>query len=1077
MKQQVGFIANLKLPASHSIVSQALTSLGCMEHRGACSADDVSGDGSGVMTEVPWKLLAASAPEFASIKPEEAGVGMLFLPNDDAAEAEAKAILEGVVAAEGRCRVVGWRKVPVDSSIVGRLARATEPRAWQVVLEPVAGAGTLKGDELERELFLLRKLVEKAAKAKGGALAADFYVCTLSCRTITYKGMLQSSALGPYYLDLQDPRFESRFAIYHRRFSTNTTPKWPLAQPMRVLGHNGEINTLQGNLNWVASRQDSLRAPVWEGREGDLLPLCDATASDSANLDRVAELMVRSGADSRLALMALVPEAYRNHPDLVRNYPEVEAFYEYYEGLQEGWDGPALLVFSDGARVGARLDRNGLRPARWWLTKDGTVYVASEVGVLNDALTNAGNVVRKGRLGPGQMVCADLATGTFQENTEIAKAVAATAPYADWLSSSTRLEDLGASSFLEEPSLSPSDAVRLQASHGMSAEDAAMVVEAMAAQGVEPTYCMGDDIPLAVLSARPHPLADYFKQRFAQVTNPPIDPLREGLVMSLEMRLGRRGNLLQPGPDAYRQVLLKSPILLENELRAVATATGLGVETFSLHYDASSQSLEQALASLCDRAEKTVRAGKGEVLVLSDRQADPGEWDPKRPPVPALLAVGAVHHHLIKAGLRTETSIVAETAQCFSTHHAALLVGYGELLFCFLLGFFLFFFFFRARKKRGSETKRKNSKKKLEKKKNSHEKTTLSFLLPPLSNHRRPRRLPLPRLRDRPPVARLPAHRRARQGGQGPRRLGRQGPGELQKGRREGPAQDPLQDGHLAAVVLPRGADLRGVRPGPRRRRRGLQGVGLPRRGHDAGGPVPRGRGLLGEGLPGRRRRAAADQAGGLRVYPVEAERGAPRQQPGDGQAAAQGDRLVVVFFLERERKKKVFFFSFFFHRAKNKTKQNSPFFFLDLSFPLPLFSPNNNSILFSRPRRQGRRPSVRLRRLHAALCQLAPLCPPRLPRARPRRRQEPHLDRRGRARRRYHGALLHGRDVAGRDLEGDARDDRGGDEQDRRQVELGRGRGGPREVRSGRSFFFEFFPLFFSRCRERRRRRRRRRW
>lgn len=683
----VGFIANLKLPASHSIVSQALTSLGCMEHRGACSADDVSGDGSGVMTQIPWKLLASSAPEFASIKPEEAGVGMLFLPNDDAAEKEAKATFEGVVAAEGRCRVVGWREVPVDSSIVGRLARATEPRVRQVVLEPAAGADSLKGDELERELFVLRKLVEKAGKAKGGALAADFYICTLSCRTITYKGMLQSSALGPYFLDLQNPLFESKFAIYHRRFSTNTTPKWPLAQPMRVLGHNGEINTLQGNLNWVASRQDSLRAPVWEGREGDLLPLCDATASDSANLDRVAELMVRSGADVRLALMALVPEAYRNHPDLTKNYPEVEAFYEYYEGLQEGWDGPALLVFSDGARVGARLDRNGLRPARWWLTADGTVYVASEVGVLNDALTNATNVVRKGRLGPGQMVCADLATGQFQENTEIAKAVAATAPYADWLSSSTRLEDLGATSFLEEPALSPADSVRLQASHGMSLEDAAMVVEAMAAAAVEPTYCMGDDIPLAVLSARPHPLADYFKQRFAQVTNPPIDPLREGLVMSLEMRLGRRGNLLQPGPDSYRQVLLKSPILLENELAAVATATGLAVETFPLHYDSGSQSLEQALAALCDRAEKAVRAGKREVLVLSDRQADPAEWDPKRPPVPALLAVGAVHHHLIRAGLRTETSIVAETAQCFSTHHAALLVGYGAHAVCPYLAF------------------------------------------------------------------------------------------------------------------------------------------------------------------------------------------------------------------------------------------------------------------------------------------------------------------------------------------------------------------------------------------------------
>ena len=679
---QVGFIASLKNEATHTILAQALTALGCMEHRGACSADDVSGDGSGVMTAIPWALLASADPAFAGLDPATSGVGMLFLPADDAGEAASKALLEGVVAAEGRCRVVGWRAVPVDQAVVGRLAAATQPRIWQVVLASTEGA---TGPALERELFLLRKLVERAARDQG---LADFYICTLSSKTITYKGMLKSSSLGPFYADLANPAFVTPFAIYHRRFSTNTTPKWPLAQPMRVLGHNGEINTLQGNLNWVASRQASLSSPVWEGREAELMPLTDATASDSANLDRVAELLVRSGSDPTEALMVLVPEAYRNHPDLVKNYPEVEAFYEYYEGMQEGWDGPALLVFSDGDKVGARLDRNGLRPARYWQTADGLVYVASEVGVLGDALTNAGNITAKGRLGPGQMVCADLVAGTFAGNTEIAKAVAGKAPYGEWLAATcTRLADLGASTFPASPALSPADALRAQAAAGMGAEDAAMVVEAMATAGVEPTYCMGDDIPLAVLSARPHPLADYFKQRFAQVTNPPIDPLREGLVMSLEMRLGGRGNLLAPGPGAYTQVLLPSPVLLEAELAAIqgGGARGLDVRTFGLHYDAGATDLAAALAGLADDAEAAVRGGCG-VLVLSDRLA-PADWSPTRPPIPALLAVGAVHHRLIGAGLRADTSIVAETGQCTTTHHLALLVGYGAHAVCPYLGF------------------------------------------------------------------------------------------------------------------------------------------------------------------------------------------------------------------------------------------------------------------------------------------------------------------------------------------------------------------------------------------------------
>ncbi|BDA41678.1 Ferredoxin-dependent glutamate synthase, chloroplastic [Coccomyxa sp. Obi] len=676
----VGFIANLKSQRSHVIVEQALTSLGCMEHRGACSADNDSGDGAGLMTQIPWDLFKEEFPE---LNEKTTGVGMLFLPNDDKLAALAKQIIEDVVKAEGRCHIVGWRDVPVVKEVVGPLAKATEPRIVQVFIESNSG---LAGSDLEREFFILRKLIEKEKVqrfAAEGADSSDFYICTLSTKLIVYKGMLRSVVVGQYYKDLRNEKYTTAFAVYHRRFSTNTNPRWPLAQPMRTLGHNGEINTLQGNLNWVASREHSLSNPIWEGRESELLPLCNAAESDSANLDHVAELLMRTGVASEEALMILVPEAYDNHPDLQKAYPEVVGFYEFYEGLQEGWDGPALLVFSDGEHVGARLDRNGLRPARFWVTSDDMVYVASEVGVLNDVLTNVDNVVRKGRLGPGQTIVADLTHGTFKEHAQIAKEVGSRAPYAEWLSSSSRLAELGGSSYTAEPQMSSAQVLKLQAANGFGQEDSTMIIEGMASNGAEPTYCMGDDIPLPVLSSRPHQLGDYFKQRFAQVTNPPIDPLREGLVMSLNMRLGKRGNLLQPGPGAYRQLLLESPVLLENELEAIKTSSGLTTTGFTLHYESGKPgAMEEALRQLCADVEAAVEKGT-EIVVLSDR----GSMDAERPPIPTLLAVGAVHHHLIKKGLRTETSIVVETAQCFSTHHVALLVGYGAHAICPYLAF------------------------------------------------------------------------------------------------------------------------------------------------------------------------------------------------------------------------------------------------------------------------------------------------------------------------------------------------------------------------------------------------------
>lgn len=354
--------------------------------------------------------------------------------------------------------------------------------------------------------------------------------------------------------------------------------------------------------------------------------------------------------------------------------PQVVDFYEFYEGLQEGWDGPALLVFSDGKRVGARLDRNGLRPARFWQTSDDMIYVASEVGVLGDVITNASNVVAKGRVGPGEMVMADFVNGTFQRNDEISRAAATRQPYKEWVAKSIRrLGDLGATTFLQEPAMDAATTLKTQASIGMGLEDAQMIVEAQAETGVEPTYSMGDDIPLPVLSDKPHMLYNYFKQRFAQVTNPPIDPLREGLVMSLEMRLGGRGNLLNPSADTYRQILLNSPILLESELEMVAKDPALKPQVFKLDYaGGAAGGMEAALKKLCTDVEAAVKAGCANVI-LSDRV----ELNADRPPIPALMATGAVHHHLIQTGQRSSTSIVVETSTCFSTHHAAMLIGYG----------------------------------------------------------------------------------------------------------------------------------------------------------------------------------------------------------------------------------------------------------------------------------------------------------------------------------------------------------------------------------------------------------------
>ncbi|EEE67742.1 hypothetical protein OsJ_25434 [Oryza sativa Japonica Group] len=652
----VGFVANLKNEPSFNIVRDALVALGCMEHRGGCGADNDSGDGSGLMSGIPWDLFNdwANKQGLAPLDRTNTGVGMVFLPQDENSMEEAKAVVAKVFTDEG-LEVLGWRTVPFNVSVVGRYAKETMPNIQQIFVKV---AKEDNADDIERELYICRKLIERATKS--ASWADELYFCSLSSRTIVYKGMLRSEILGQFYLDLQNELYKSPFAIYHRRYSTNTSPRWPLAQPMRLLGHNGEINTIQGNLNWMRSREATLQSPVWRGREHEIRPFGDPKASDSANLDSTAELLLRSGRSPAEAMMILVPEAYKNHPTLSIKYPEVIDFYDYYKGQMEAWDGPALLLFSDGRTVGACLDRNGLRPARYWRTSDDFVYVASEVGVIP---MDESKVVMKGRLGPGMMITVDLQTGQVLENTEVKKSVASANPYGSWLQQSTR--SIKPVNFQSSVAMDNETVLRHQQAFGYSSEDVQMVIETMASQGKEPTFCMGDDIPLAVLSQKPHMLFDYFKQRFAQVTNPAIDPLREGLVMSLEVNIGKRRNILEVGPENADQVTLSSPVLNEGELESLLNDSKLKPKVLSTYFDIR-------------KADAAVRNGS-QLLVLSDRSE---ALEPTRPAIPILLAVGAIHQHLIQNGLRMSASIVADTAQCFSTHQFACLIGYGASAIC-----------------------------------------------------------------------------------------------------------------------------------------------------------------------------------------------------------------------------------------------------------------------------------------------------------------------------------------------------------------------------------------------------------
>ena len=680
----VGFIADQQGRASYQLLLDALKALGGMEHRGGCCADQDSGDGAGMMTAIPWQILQGWADEhgMGALTPGQVGVGMVFLPRQPDAATVARQQLESVVSQAG-FKTLGWRVVPVAPDTLGIQARQFQPQIEQVLIQADQAIGE---EALERQLFLIRRGLQRAIETLAGtdlpaeSLASlnDLYICSLSGRTIVYKGMVRSEVLGRFYLDLQNPDYVSPFAVYHRRFSTNTMPKWPLAHPMRLLGHNGEINTLIGNINWMMARQADLEHSVWGDRLEQLKPIVNAENSDSANLDNVMELLVRSGRTPTQALMMMVPEAYLNQPDLV-NYPDITAFYEYYSGIQEPWDGPALIVFSDGKQVGATLDRNGLRPARYVITRSGYLVVSSEAGVV-DLPTE--EIVEKGRLGPGEMIAIDFDTHEILKNWDIKQRVAAAQPYGEWLRAR---QEITPQLFGDQPLLDKAVLLKQQIAFGYTAEDLDMVIQDMAAQGKEPTFCMGDDTPLAILSEKPHLLYNYFKQRFAQVTNPPIDPLRERLVMSLTTQLGARHNLLIESPESARLLKLESPVIHGGEL-AIIRDSDFAVASLSTLYSLTGgpEGLKAAVEALCARADEAVRQG-AEVLILSDRIDQSGASagvSAEQTYIPPLLAVGAVHHHLIAVGLRMKASLVVDTAQCWSTHHFACLVGYGASAVC-----------------------------------------------------------------------------------------------------------------------------------------------------------------------------------------------------------------------------------------------------------------------------------------------------------------------------------------------------------------------------------------------------------
>ncbi len=661
----VGFVCNIDGRPSHGIIQRGLQVLVNLTHRGATGADAETGDGAGILIQIPHAFLERECASLGIRLPEPAeyGVGAVFLPDDATKRARCERVIEQVVGEE-RQHFLGWRDVPTHAEHIGETARKGLPRIRQMFV--LRGTG-LDAAAFERKLFVIRKRVELQLRNEG---IRGFHVPSLSCRTLVYKGLLLAHQVKKFYSDLSDPAIESALALVHQRYSTNTWPTWDLAHPYRYLAHNGEINTVRGNHNWMRAREAVIRSGVWGDDVHKIMPIVTKGGSDSAMLDNALEFLVLSGRDLAHAMMMLVPEAW-DHDPLMRD--EKKAFYQYHQGLMEPWDGPASIAFTDGTRIGGTLDRNGLRPSRYWVTKDGFVVLSSECGVLP---INPEDVRQKGRLQPGRMLLIDTAEGRIIPDDEIKSYYARRQPYRKWLDENlTKLDDLPARKPLAGLDGELDHHTRQQL-FGYSLEDLRILLAPMATTGIEAQGSMGNDTPIAALSDRPQLLFNYFKQIFAQVTNPPIDSIKEESVMSLTGTLGDKGNVIEETPEHARQLQVDQPILSNAELERIRQIDHpwLKSATISCVFDASGdpeQSLRRALDRV--RAEATAAVADGaNILVLSDRAAGRGQAA-----IPSLLATGAVHHHLIREGLRMRCSLVIETGEAREVAHFALLIGYG----------------------------------------------------------------------------------------------------------------------------------------------------------------------------------------------------------------------------------------------------------------------------------------------------------------------------------------------------------------------------------------------------------------
>ncbi len=659
----IAFIAQLGQGPSHEVVELAITAIENLAHRGAFGADPETGDGAGITVQMPDRFFRAEAGVSLPAVGSYAS-GIAFLPKDPGAAEERRGELALLASDEG-LEVLGWREVPVELCVAGVTAAAMAPSFWQVFLA-ADGAGPrpgLSGMDLERVVYVLRKRAEHSI--------TDCYFPSLSTRTFIYKGMLSSLQLRRAFPDLSDPRFESALALVHARFSTNTFPSWPLAHPYRLVAHNGEINTVQGNRNWMRAREAQLKSPLFPGDINRLLPILTPGGSDSASFDEVLELLNLGGRSLPHALLMMIPEAWENHAEMD---PARRAFYRFHGCVMEPWDGPAAMVFTDGNVIGATLDRNGLRPARYWVTADGLVVMASEVGVLDIAPSR---IVKKGRLQPGRIFLVDTEAGRIIDDAEVKASLAAEHPYEEWLAENLlSLEDLPRREMLvpQHGSL-----VHQQRLFGFTDEELRVIVGPMARTGMEPVGSMGSDTPIAVLSARPRLLFEYFSQLFAQVTNPPLDAIREELVTSLSATIGPEQNLLEPTPRSARQITLEFPIISNDELAKLVYVNEHGetpgFKSFVVDglYEVAGggDALGHALTRICAEVIEAIDDGAN-IIVLSDRHASP-----RLAPIPSLLLVSAVHQHLVREKARSRAGLIVEAGDVRETHHMALLVSYG----------------------------------------------------------------------------------------------------------------------------------------------------------------------------------------------------------------------------------------------------------------------------------------------------------------------------------------------------------------------------------------------------------------